>query len=61
LPTAAAPGGHSFGLDHRAAGVPAPLRYIGVPPASPLGCLWGQSRVGCTGKLHRGSATRRCL
>jgi hypothetical protein len=27
-------------------GAPDPLRYLGVPPASPLGCPWGQSRVG---------------
>ena len=26
----------------------------------PTGLSWGQSPVGCTGKLHRGSATRRC-
>jgi hypothetical protein len=34
---AAGAGGHSFGSDHRAAGAPAPLRYVGVPPASRLG------------------------
>src|SRR4249920_1546349 len=33
----AATGAHSFGLDHRAAGAPVTLRYVGVPPASPLG------------------------
>jgi hypothetical protein len=33
----AATGAHSFGLDHRAAGAPVTLRYVGMPPASRLG------------------------
>jgi hypothetical protein len=33
-------------VGHRAAGAPDPLRYIGVPPASPLGRPWARVGLG---------------